>query len=179
MFDEFLLISADARAETSKSISRAHHHRETDPASHSHSILKRLNRLRHRSLGIDLIKFLHKKVSVLGDHDCLYRSAEHLHAILLQRTIKIKFRAAIQGSLASESQKNTIRAFLFDHLLHEMSINREEIDLIGNTLRSLDSCDIRVDKHCRDPLLAQSLKRLRAGVIKFARLSYLEGTRAE
>ena len=146
-FDEPFLVRADTRTETTQGIGRADHHRETDFAGGLQGVVHVLDGMAHGRLQFHLVELLHEEVAVLGIHDSLNRSTQDLYAIFLQRAVQIEFRSAVERRLATESQQNAVRAFLFNDFGHEMGSDRLEIHLVGNALGSLDGCDVGIHEH--------------------------------
>ena len=99
-----LLVGTDARTQSTQRISRANHDGEANLAGSLQCVVHILHGMTHRCLQTNLVQLLHKAVAVLGVHDSLHAGAQHLHAILLQRAVKIELRAAVQGRLSAESQ---------------------------------------------------------------------------
>ena len=108
----------------------------------------------HRRLQLNLVEFLDEEVTVFRIHDSLDAGSQHLDAVFLQRAIQIQFRTAIQGSLSAECQQDTVRTLLLDNLCHEVSRHGLKIHLVGNTLRSLDGGNVRIDQHTGYSLFA-------------------------
>jgi hypothetical protein len=151
---KLLFVGANAGAESAEGVARAHHYGEADLACHALRVVEALNGFADRSLYVDFLELLYKKVAVFGNHDCLYRCAEHLHTIFVEHAVEIQLRAAVQCRLSAEGEKYAVGAFLLDYLLHEVGRNRQEIHLVGNALRRLYGGDVGVDEHTRDALFA-------------------------
>ena len=119
-----------------------------------------LHSVAHGSLQLDLIKFLHEQVTVLGVHNSLDAGAQHLNAILLQNTFLVKLGTAVQGCLSTESQQDAVRTLLLDDLGDKVGGHRLEIDLVSNAFRGLDGGNVRIHQHTLDALFAQGLQCL-------------------
>ena len=87
--------------------------------------------------------------------------------------------AAVEGGLPAEGEQDAVRPFLFDHALHEVGGDGEEIDLVGDAFAGLDGGDIRVDEDGPDAFFAQGLQGLRTGIVEFAGLPDLQGAGSE
>ena len=159
---ELLLVAADTATQTTQSVCRANHNRETDLASGSDCVLHRLDGLRDGGLNVDLVEFLHEQIAVLGCHNSLDRSTEHLDAILLQNTVLVEFRTAVQCGLTTECEQNTVGLLFFDDLLNEVGCYGQEVDAVGDAFRGLDRCDVGVDQYGLNTLFAHSFQSLRA-----------------
>ena len=157
---ELLLVAANTATQTAQRVSRANHNREADLACGSDCVLHRLNGLRDGRLDVDLVEFLDEQIAVLGSHNSLDRSAKYLDTILLQNTLLVEFRAAVQCGLTTECEQNTVGLLFFDDLLHEVGCYRQEVDAVGDTFRGLDRCDVGVDQHGLNTLFAHSFQSL-------------------
>ena len=143
-FQELFLILTDTAAQTTQCVSRSNHNREANAFSSRNSIFHALYSLADRSLHLDLVQFLHEEVTVFRIHDSFYRSTQYAYTIFIQDTTCVQLSTAVQGSLTTESQQDTIRLFLLDDFFYEISSYRQEINLICDTFRSLDSRNVRV-----------------------------------
>ena len=132
-----------------------------------------------RRLHRNLIQLLNEQVTVFRIHDCFYRSTQNLHTVFLQNTFLKQVSSAVQSCLTTESQEDTIGAFLLNHTSHKISSDRQEINLISNTFRCLDSSNIRVNQHRADAFLSQCLQSLRARIVKLACLANLQCARSQ
>ena len=176
---ELSLCLADTRAESAERVSRAYHYRISNLPCSLDSVVERLTRLRYRHLEVDLVELLHEEVAVLGVHDGLDTRTEHPHPILLEHSRLEKLCANIETCLSAPCQHDAVGALLLDNLSNKKGIDWQEINLVSNTLRGLDSSHVRIDEYGTDALLAERFQRLRARVVKFTCLSYLQGARAQ
>ena len=176
---ERLLVGTYARAKAAQGISRANHDRISYAACRRYGILHSLASLRHWHLQVYLVQLLHKQVAVFCVHDSLNACAEHPYPILLQGTVEEQFRTTVKCRLSAESQQDAVGAFLLDDFGYEISIDGQEIDLVGNTLTCLNCCNVRIDEHRLDAFLTKSLKSLAARVVELASLSNLKRTRTK
>ena len=145
MLNKLLVVVADAGSESAERIARTHHHGIADAVSHLDGILYRLHGLRNGSFHFYLIKFLYKQITVLGDHDGLYGSSEHLDTVALKNAAQIEFGSAVKRGLSAKRQKDTVGTFLFDDFFYKIRGDRQEIYLVGHSFRSLYRCDVGVD----------------------------------
>ena len=178
-FQEGLLVGTDAAALSAQCVGAAHH----DGIA---NLLRGLQRVAHRLHGValgrlhgDFVQLLDEEVTVFGVHDSLHGGAQHTHAVLLQDALLIQLRAAVQGRLSAEGQQDAVGTLLLDDALHEVRGDGEEIHLVGNAFRGLDGGDVGIDQHRRNAFFAQSLQRLRAGVVELACLSDFQRARPE
>ena len=146
-FHEGFFVGTDTTSQTAQCVSRANHDGETYFVGSLQCVVHVLYGMRYRHFQIHLSQLLHKEVAVFCVHDSLYTCAQHFHAILLQYSILIQLCTTVQGCLSTKGQQNTVRTLLLDNLRHKMSGNWLEIHLVGNTFRSLNGSDVRIDQH--------------------------------
>ncbi len=105
---------------------------------------------------------MHKQLAVLGVHDCLDGSAEHLYIIFLKNTGAIQLHATVESRLSAKGKQDAVGLLLLYDLLHKIRGHGKEIYLVGKTLGCLHRRDIGVDEHRSDTLLLHRFKSLRA-----------------
>ena len=130
-------------------------------------------------LDIYLIKPAHKQLAVLRVHDSLNGGAKHPDTIPLKHTAPVKLHTAVERRLTTKGQQDAVRTLLLDNPLHEIRLHRQEVNLVGHSLRGLHRCDVRVDQHCPDTLFLQGFQGLAAAVVELAGLAYLERAAAQ
>ena len=157
---QFLLVVAETRTQSAQCISSTDDDGIAQLFGSLAGVFNILTCLALDGLHIDFIEFLHKELAVFGVDDCLYGSTQNLHAVLLQHSALVELHSAVEGSLASEGKQDTLRALLFDYLLHEIRCYRQEVNLVGNSLAGLNRSDIGVDEYTLDALLAQGFECL-------------------
>ena len=173
---QLLLVISETRTESTQCIGSTDDDRITQLGSSLAGLLDVLASLALDGLHVDFIKLLDEELAVLGIHDGLYRSTQHLDVIFLQDTLAIEFHTTVEGSLTTETKEDSVWLLLLDDTLYEVGLHRQEVNLVGNAFRSLYGCNIRVDEHGLDTFLAQSLQRLRTRVVELACLTYLQGS---
>ena len=72
---------------------------------------------------------------------------------LSQQTLGMEINTAVERSLTTKAQKDSIRLLFFYYPCNEVFRYRNEIDLVGKILRCLDCCDIGINQNCLDALL--------------------------
>ena len=159
-FDEFLLIGADTRTQTTQSVSRTDHDGEADLMSSLQRIFHRLYSVAHGHLQIHLCQLLHKEVAVFCVHDGFDAGTKYLDTIFFQSTVQIELCTTVQGCLTTEGKQNTVWTLFLDDLCYEMGIDRLEINLVCNTFTGLDGCDVGVDEYTLDAFLAKGFQGL-------------------
>ena len=178
-FNEGFLVRTNTASQSTQSISRAHHHGVANLAGCLQCVLHALHSVALRSLHRNLVQLLHKEVTVFGVHNRLNGSTQHTHAIFLKNSVLVEFRTAVQRRLSAECQQNAVGTFFLDDFFHEIRSYRQEINLIGDTFRCLDSSNVRVYQNRTDTFFAQRLQRLRTGIVKLSGLTNLERTRTQ
>ena len=178
-FLQFGVIVHEAGAEAAEGIRRAKDERIAEVARGGLGLLEVLGRMRPDGQDTYLVEPFYEKFAVLGVHYGLDGRTEHLDSVFLKHSAAVQVDAAVEGGLASEGQKYALGPLLRDDLLHEERRDRQEINPVGYAFRSLHGRDVRVDEDRLDPVLAQGLESLCAGVIEFSCLADLECARAE
>ena len=123
-------------------------------------ILHILDGMAHGSLQVNLPELLHKQVTVLGVHDGFNTRTQHFHTIFFKYTCLIKLGTAVECRLSAEGKQDAVGTLFLDDLGHEVSGDGQEIDLVGNALRSLDCGNVGVDEHAFNALFTQCLQSL-------------------
>ena len=103
-----------------------------------------LDGVAHRHLQVDLSQLLDEQVTVFRVHDGFDAGSKHLNTILLQYAALVELSTTVQGSLATESQENTVRTLFFNNLCDKVRGYRLKVNLVGNSLRRLDRSDVGV-----------------------------------
>src|SRR5262249_15707866 len=142
-------------------------------------LVHRLNSAATGRLDADLGEPLHEEGAILGVADRRHRRAKHAYGGASQDPVLLEREPAVERRLPAEPEEELVTALPLDHALHEGHVDREEIGRARHAVVGLDRRYVGVDEDRRDPLLAQRLDRLAAGVIELARLPYLERARAE
>ena len=173
---ELLFSLADTRTETTQRIGRTDHDRVADVACRSHSLLHVLASVAYWNLEVNLVKLFHEEVTVFCVHDSLYRGTQHIHTVLLEHTVEVKFCTNVQTRLSTPSEHNAVRALLLDDFSYKKRCHRQEINPVSNTFTSLNCSNIWIDKDGTNTLLTQSLESLRTGIVKLTCLTDLQRT---
>ena len=159
---EFLLIVTEPGAEPAEGIGRADNHRIAEFRCRRPRLLHTLSCMGLYRLYIDLVQLLHEQFPVFSVDYSLDRCAEDPDIVGGKHSAAVKFHPAVQGSLSSESQEDALRLLLQDDLLHKIWCDREEVNLVGHSFRSLDGGNVRVDENCLDAFFLQCLECLGA-----------------
>ena len=150
---EFIHVVAETAAHTAQYVGRAYHDREADLLGGLDRLVHRVDCDAARRFDLDFVQLLDEQVAVFGVHDCFYGSTQYLDTVFFQDTVLIQLGAAVQCGLASKSEQNAVGTLFFDHFLDKISVQRQEVNPVGDTFRGLDGCHIGVDQDGGNPLL--------------------------
>ena len=166
-FQELLLIVHEAGTQASEGVSGAHDERIAELCGGAAGFLYAGSGMALYGLYVDFVKLAHKQVAVFRVHNRLDRGAEHLNSAVLEHVVAVELHTAVERGLAAEGQEYALGALLAYHLLDEICVYRQEVDLDGG--------DVGVDEHRGDALFAQGLQRLGTRIVKLSGLADLEG----
>ncbi len=167
-------VVAESGAESAECIGGTQNHGVAETVGGCQCLIDILAGLRIDGLDIYLVELLHENLAVLGIDYGLHGSTEHFHAIFVENAVMVKVDAAVEGSLASEGEENSVGAFLGDYFLHEEWSDGQEVNMVGDALAGLDGGDVGIDEHRFDAFLAKGLQGLAAGVVELAGLADFE-----
>lgn len=166
---QLLHILGETRTQTTESIGSSNNDGETNSVGGFDS-LGQVDR--GGRLGALLANLLHstgKHLSVFSGDDGLNGGTEYLDTEFGK--LVLEFDTDVQGGLTTESTVDTIRLLVLDDLEHKFRSDRKEVNLVRETLGSLDSGNVGVDEDGVDTFLLQSLDGLGTGVVEFTGLS--------
>ena len=126
---------------------------------------------RGRNRNIDAFQMVGEFFPVFGQDDGRHRGAEDPHFIFFQNSLFFQPEPAVKRRLSTERKANTVRSLFADDFFHEILVNRQKVNLVGQRLRSLERCDVRIDQNDFFPFFFERLYRLTAGIIKFSGLA--------
>ena len=106
--------------------------------------------------------------------DRLHGRTDHLQVIFVQNTLSKQVNPAIQRSLSTESEQDSVGFFLLYYFFNKISGNRQKVNLIRNLFGSLDGGDVGIDQDGVNSLLLQCLQCLGTGIVKFTGLTDFE-----
>src|SRR3989344_3538868 len=158
---------------------RPQHDGEPDISGGTQRFLGSFCSMASRRLNPYFRKAFDEQVSVLGVAYRFYGSSKNANAIFFQYTFALEFETEIERRLAAEREQDGVRLLLFYHLDSEFNSEWKEVDRVGKSFVSLYGRDIWIDKDDVHTLFFQRLDRLRARVIEFTGLTYLEAAGAE
>ena len=168
---QFLFIVAEAAAQSAEGVCRTDDDGVTQLAGSALGVVHRLHSLALDGVDVYLCQTLVEQLAILGVDDGLHGGTQHADIVFFQHATLKELHAAVQRRLSAKGQQDSIGLLLLDDTLHEVGSDGKEIDLVGNALGRLHGGDVRVDEHRLHALLAHSLKRLRARIVKFTRFA--------
>ena len=176
---QFLLVVAEARTQSAQGIGGTDDDRIAQLAGGATGVFGVLDGLALDGLHVDFVQFLHEEFAVFGVDDGLHGGAQHLHVVLLEHAFLVEGHAAVQCRLPAKGQHDAVRPLLLDDLLNEVGGDRQEVNLVGHTLRGLHGGDVGVDEDGLDALFLEGLECLRTGVVELAGLADLQRAASE
>ena len=103
--------------------------------------------------------------------DRLALRADHLHAALFEHAGIVERDREVQRRLAADGRQQRVGSFLANDGADGFDGERLDVSDVGSFRIGHDRRRIRIDQHDLVALLAQRFARLRAGIVKLARLS--------
>mmetsp|Transcript_13563 Transcript_13563/g.24040 ORF Transcript_13563/g.24040 Transcript_13563/m.24040 type:complete len:838 (+) Transcript_13563:2027-4540(+) len=180
---QLLLVLGEPGAQPAQREGRPHEHRVPDLVGGLEGLVHGGGGVAGGQRLVDLGQLLREDVAVLGGHDHGDLRAQHLHVVPLQHARLEERHAHVERRLAAHGHHDAVRALLLDHLLHEVGLHGQEVDLVragaAQVVRRLHGGDVGVDHHHADALLLQGLDGLRARVVELARLPDAQAPRAQ
>ena len=108
--------------------------------------------------------------AILGDLDRLDRRADQLDAVLLERAVLAERHREVERGLAADGRQHRVGTLLLDDLREHFRRQRLDVGAIGDLRVGHDRRRVAVDEDDLEPLGAQRLARLGAGVVELAGL---------
>ena len=94
---------------------------------------------------------------------------EHLDPELGELVLELD--TDVQGGLSTKRAVDPVGLLMFDYSEDKVGCHGQEVDLVGETFRRLDSGNVGVDQDSVDTFLFQRLDGLRSGIVEFSRLA--------
>ena len=133
---------------------------------------------RARDLQADLGHGLVKELAILTALDGGKVAADHLDAILVERTVLCQLDGGVQTGLAAQCGQQRVRALFLDYALDKLGGDGLDIGAVGKTRVGHDGRRVGVDQDDLKAILLEHLAGLGAGVVKLAGLADNDGARA-
>ncbi len=175
--DELLVGMRDAAAGATEGKARAQYagiaHALGDGLGVGHAV----GIARARDLQADLGHGLVKELAVLAALDGGQVAADHLDAVLVERTVFRQLDGGVQTGLAAQCGQQRIRALFLDYALDKLGGDGLDIGAVGKTRVGHDGRRVGVDQDDLKAILLEHLAGLGAGVIELASLTNDDGAR--
>ena len=168
-----------ARAKAAKRKGRAHNHGVADLLRGGERGGHGRHGRRARERNVDLGEGGVKELAVLAHDERLDGRAQHAHAVALQNAGLVQLDAAVERGLAAKGEQDAVGALALNHIRHILGRHRHKVDAVGEIAARLDRGNVGVYEDRLDALLLEGLDRLRARIVKLARLADREAARSE
>jgi hypothetical protein len=175
--EKLVFVIGETTAETTKGVGGTHDDREANVLDDMHGLVDVVGR---SGFGTLLANGLHasgKELTILGGDDGVDGSTKDLDTEGLKLVLELNTN--LESGLSTEGNIDSIGALVLNDLSDEISVDRKEVNLVGQALGGLDSGNVGVDEDSVDALLLQSLDSLTTRVIEFTSLTNAETTTAE
>ena len=184
-FLELLAVIGDAAAGAAHGEAGADDRWQAGMLDGGERLFHRMHGGRARALQADLVHRLAETLAVLRLVDRVRPGADQLDAIFLQRTVRIQRQRAVERGLPAHGRQHgqhvvrALGALLGDDLGDHFGRHRLDIGRVRHIRIGHDRGGVGVDEDDAIALLAQRLDRLRARIIKLARLPDDDGACAD
>ena len=175
--EQLRFIVCETTSEPTKSVGSSDNDREANVLDNTHSLFYVVGRRRLGTLFANRLHAPGKELSILCSDDSINGSTENLDAKALEFILELDTN--LEGGLTTEGYVDTVRSLLLDDLADEVCVDRQEVNLVGKALGSLDGSDVGIDQNGVDSLFLQSLDRLTARVIELSSLSNAQTSTAQ
>ena len=119
-----------------------------------------------------------EELAVLAALDSGQVAADHLDAVLVERTVLCQLDGGVQTGLAAQRGQQRVRALFLDYALDKFGGDGLDIGAGGKTRVGHDGRRVGVDQDDLKAILLEHLAGLGAGVVKLAGLADNDGARA-
>ena len=175
--DELLVGVSDAAAGAAEGKARAQYagiaHALGDGLGVGHAV----GIARARDLQADLGHGLVKELAILTALDGGKVAADHLDAILVERTVLCQLDGGVQTGLAAQCGQQRVRALFLDYALDKLGGDGLDIGAVGKTRVGHDGRRVGVDQDDLKAILLEHLAGLGAGVVELTCLANNDGAR--
>ena len=175
--DELLVGVCDAAAGAAEGKARTQHAGVAHALGDGLGVFHAVGIARARDLQADLGHGLVKELAVLATLDSGKVAADHLDAVLVQRTVLRQLDGGVEAGLTTQCGQQRIRTLLFDHALDKLGGDGLDIGAVGKTRVGHDGRRVGVDQDDLKAILLEHLAGLSAGVVKLAGLTNNDGPR--
>ena len=175
--DELLVGVRDAAAGAAESKARAQHAGVAHALGDGLGVFHAVGIARARDLQADLGHGLVKELAVLAALDGGEVAADHLDAVLVQRTVLRQLNSGVQTGLAAQRGQQRVRMLLLDHALDKLGGDGLDIGAVRKARIGHDGRRVGVDQDDLKAILLEHLAGLGAGVVELAGLANNDGAR--
>ena len=175
--DELLVSMSDAATGAAEGKARAQYagiaHALGDGLGVGHAV----GIARARDLQANLGHGLVKEFAVLAALDSGQVAADHLDAVLVERTVFRQLDGGIQTGLAAQRGQQRVRALFLDYALDKLGSDGLDIGAVGQARVGHDGRRVGVDQDDLKAILLEHLAGLGTGVVKLTGLANDDGAR--
>ena len=175
--DELLVGVRDAAAGATEGKARTQHagiaHALGDGLGVGHAV----GIARARDLQANLGHGLVKELAVLAALDGGQVAADHLDAVLVERTVFRQLDGGVQTGLAAQRGQQRVRVLFLDYALDKLGGDGLDIGAVGQARVGHDGRRVGVDQDDLKAILLEHLAGLGAGVVELAGLADDDGAR--
>ena len=175
--DELLVGMRDAAAGTAEGKARAQHAGIPQALGDGLGVGDAIGIARARDLQANLGHGLVKELSVLATLDSGQVAADHLDAVLVQRSVLCQLDGGVQTGLAAQRGQQRVRALFLDYALDKLGGDGLDIGAVGKTRVGHDGRRVGVDQDDLKAILLEHLAGLGAGVVELTGLANNDGAR--
>ena len=175
--DELLVGVSDAAAGAAEGKARAQYAGIAHALGDSLGVGHAVGIARARDLQADLGHGLVKELAVLAALDGGQVAADHLDAVLVERTVFRQLDGGVQTGLAAQCGQQRVRALFLDYALDKLGGDGLDIGAVGKTRVGHDGRRVGVDQDDLKAILLEHLAGLGAGVVKLTGLANNDGAR--
>ena len=176
--DELLVSMSDAATGAAEGKARAQYagiaHALGDGLGVGHAV----GIARARDLQADLGHGLVKELAVLAALDGGKVTADHLDAVLVERTVFRQLDGGVQTGLAAQRGQQRVRALFLDYALDKLGSDGLDIGAVGQARVGHDGRRVGVDQDDLKAILLEHLAGLGTGVVELTGLANDNGARA-
>ena len=175
--DELLVGMRDAAAGATEGKARTQHAGIAHALGDSLGVGHAVGIARARDLQANLGHGLVKELAVLAALDGGQVAADHLDAVLVERTVFRQLDGGVQTGLAAQRGQQRVRALFLDYALDKLGGDRLNIGAVGQARVGHDGRRVGIDQDDLKAILLEHLAGLGAGVVELAGLANNDGAR--
>ncbi len=168
---ELLAVVDDAAADTAQRVARADDERKADLLREPDGLLDRPDDAAGGHLEADLAHGVSEELPVLGQLDGLEPRADQLDPVLLEDPHLGERHGEIQAGLPAQGGQQRVGSLLLDDAGDGLGVERLDVGAVRELRVGHDCRRVGVHQDDDEPLLAQRLAGLGAGVVELAGLA--------